>query len=56
MLDPANTMFPRLETLIIESTYGGKADILGSKRSRVRMIHRVNEAVRRGGDSCSCVR
>ncbi len=50
VLDPANTMFPRLETLIIESTYGGKADILGSrKEAEVRMIHRVNETVRRGG-------
>ncbi len=26
LFDPANTRFPRLETLLIESTYGGKAD------------------------------
>ena len=28
LLDPAVTNFPRVESLIIESTYGGKADIL----------------------------
>jgi len=26
LFDPANTRFPRLETLLIESTYGGRAD------------------------------
>lgn len=28
LLDPADTRFPRVETLLIESTYGGKNDIL----------------------------
>ncbi len=28
LLDPADTRFPRVETLLIESTYGGKHDIL----------------------------
>ncbi len=32
LLDPAATIFPRLETLLIESTYGGKTNILPSKR------------------------
>ena len=31
LLDPAATRFPRLETLIIEGTYGGKENILPSK-------------------------
>ncbi len=32
LLEPAATSFPRLETLMIESTYGGKDNILPSKR------------------------
>src|SRR3989338_6142436 len=28
LLDPAVTMFPRMETLIMESTYGGKYDVM----------------------------
>ncbi len=28
MLDPADTNFPRVETLFIESTYGGKGDVM----------------------------
>ncbi|MBI4361473.1 beta-CASP ribonuclease aCPSF1 [Candidatus Micrarchaeota archaeon] len=28
LLDPAETRFPRIETLLIESTYGGKNDLL----------------------------
>ncbi len=50
VLDPAETNFPRLETLIIESTYGGRADILGSrKEAELRLIRKVNDTVRRGG-------
>ena len=32
LLEPAVTRFPRLETLIIESTYGGKDNILPSRK------------------------
>jgi len=32
LLDPAVTQFPRLETLILESTYGGKENVLPSRR------------------------
>jgi KH/beta-lactamase-domain protein len=32
LLSPASTNFPRLETLMIESTYGGKENILPSKK------------------------
>ncbi len=50
VLDPANTSFPRLETVIIESTYGGKADILGSRKdAELRLIRKVNETIKRGG-------
>lgn len=50
LLDPAVTKFPRLETIIIESTYGGRADILGSRRdAEMRFITKLNETVRRGG-------
>ena len=48
--DPADTNFPRLETVIIESTYGGKADILGSRKdAELRLIRKVNETIKRGG-------
>ncbi len=50
LLEPASTIFPRLETLIIESTYGGRADILGSRReAEMRLIYKINETLRRGG-------
>jgi KH/beta-lactamase-domain protein len=32
LLEPAITQFPRLETMIIESTYGSKADVLPSRQ------------------------
>lgn len=32
LLNPAITKFPRLETLMIEATYGGKDDVLPSRR------------------------
>ena len=32
LLDPAHTIFPRLETLMIESTYGGKMNALPPQR------------------------
>ncbi len=50
LLDPANTYFPRLETLQIESTYGGKDDNYPSrKESEDAMLAFVNEVVSNGG-------
>jgi uncharacterized protein len=50
LLDPAVTNFPRLETIIIESTYGSRNDILGSRKEAERkLIQKINETVKRGG-------
>ncbi len=50
LLDPAVTQFPRLETLIIESTYGGKDNILPSHRECEEFLGRIiTDTVGRGG-------
>jgi len=38
LLEPAHTHFPRLETLIIESTYGGKANVLPPAREQDELL------------------
>lgn len=50
LLDPANAKFPRLETLIMESTLGGSHDNLPSrKESEQQFIRIINQTIRRGG-------
>ncbi|MHA1731274.1 MAG: beta-CASP ribonuclease aCPSF1, partial [Promethearchaeota archaeon] len=50
LLEPASVKFPRLETLITESTYGGVKDHIPSRHeSEKELINIVNETVRRGG-------
>ncbi len=50
LLDPANTMFPRLETVIIEGTYGGKMDIgLPAHESDDMLCNYIRETIKRGG-------
>jgi len=50
LLDPAATNFPRLETILIEGTYGGKQDILRSRRdAESEFIEIINNTVDRGG-------
>lgn len=50
LLDPAVNKFPRVETLQIESTYGGKNDVLPSrKETEERFIAAVKETVENGG-------
>lgn len=50
LLDPAYTKFQRVETLIIESTYGAKNDVM-PKRSEVEknFMEVVNKTMDRGG-------
>ena len=49
-LEPAVTQFPRLETLMIESTYGGKDNILPSKEeSEEQLSNFISRIVERGG-------
>src|SRR3989344_5049263 len=50
LLDPAVTMFPRLETLLLESTYGGKDANMPERLSSDEELNRiVKETVARGG-------
>lgn len=49
-LEPAVVRFPRLETVIIESTYGSKEDILPSRRScELELINYIKKTIARGG-------
>ncbi len=41
MLSPANTKYPRIETLIIESTYGGRNDIQPSREKSEEMLKQI---------------
>src|SRR6266516_226501 len=50
MLDPAMAQFPRTETLIIESTYGGPDDIMPDREGvEGRLVSIVNDTVEKGG-------
>jgi len=50
LLDPAVTTFPRLETAIIESTYGGKEDILPARQDAENsLIETVKKTIERNG-------
>ncbi|MBI2135423.1 beta-CASP ribonuclease aCPSF1 [Candidatus Woesearchaeota archaeon] len=50
LLDPAVTMFPRLETLLLESTYGGKEANMPERQSSDEELNRiVKETAKRGG-------
>ncbi|MEK6904613.1 MAG: beta-CASP ribonuclease aCPSF1 [Nanoarchaeota archaeon] len=50
LLEPADTKFPRLETLMIESTYGGRDNVLKPrKEAEDRVIQEIKERVENGG-------
>lgn len=50
LFDPANTRFPRLETLFIESTYGGRNDIsINRFDSEKRLMDIIKETVAKRG-------
>ena len=50
LFDPANTKFPRLETLFIESTYGGRNDIsINRFDSEKRLMDIIKETVAKRG-------
>jgi len=50
LLEPAATLFPRLETLMIESTYGGKENVLSPREEQEEQIRKIIEAtIKRGG-------
>lgn len=50
LLDPAVTRFPRLETLMIESTYGGKDNLMPNRQETDEDLMRIiKETIERGG-------
>ncbi len=50
LLDPASTVFPRLETVIMEATYGGKTDIgMPSAEADALLCNYIKETLKRGG-------
>ncbi|MFQ5837023.1 MAG: MBL fold metallo-hydrolase RNA specificity domain-containing protein, partial [Candidatus Bathyarchaeia archaeon] len=50
LLEPAVTMFPRVETIITESTYGSPRDVMPSRiESEERLAAVINETLDRGG-------
>lgn len=50
LLAPSNTKFPRLETLMIEGTYGSKEDVLSTrKESEDYLLNIIKTTVERGG-------
>ena len=50
LLEPAVTKFPRLETLIMESTYGGAKNVMPPKRvADNKLINIIKNTAKRGG-------
>ncbi len=49
VLEPGNTQFPRVETLMIESTYGGKDNVMAEAKADEYMVQVVKETFERGG-------
>ncbi len=50
LLDPSATSFPRLESVITESTYGGKADTLPPRKdAEDELLRLINKTLERGG-------
>lgn len=50
LLDPANAFFPRVETVITESTYGAKTDIFPPRaETEEKLLDLVNKTIERGG-------
>ncbi len=50
LLNPANSLFPRLETAITEATYGGKDDVVPTREESEKiLIDKVKEVIERKG-------
>jgi len=50
LLDSANTRFPRVETLIVESTYGASEDVMPKRKTAEEdLVSVINETVEKGG-------
>jgi len=50
LLEPAIDKFPRLETLIMEATYGAPSDLMPSRKNSERLlVEYINRTLQRGG-------
>jgi Cft2 family RNA processing exonuclease len=50
LLEPATDRFPRLETLIMEATYGAPRDLMPSRKNSERqLVDYINRTLERGG-------
>ena len=49
VLEPGNTQFPRIETLMIESTYGGKDNVMAEQEADEYMVKVIKDTFERGG-------
>jgi len=50
LLDPSSTNFPRVEALVMESTYGGEEDVMPPRHEVEKsLILTVNETIENGG-------
>lgn len=49
VLEPGNTQFPRIETLMIESTYGGKENVVAEIEADEYMVKIIEETFKAGG-------
>ena len=50
LLNPANSLFPRLETAMIESTYGSKDDVVAPREDlEKQLIDKIKEVIDKGG-------
>lgn len=50
LFEPANTMFPRVETILMESTYGGRNDMsLNRVDAESRLFDMISETIKRKG-------
>lgn len=49
LLEAGNTQFPRLETLMMESTYGGKDNVMAEHEADDYMVKVIKETFERGG-------
>ena len=49
VLEAGNTQFPRIETLMIESTYGGKDNVMAEQEADDYMVKVIKDTFERGG-------
>jgi len=50
LFETAETKFPRIDSLFIESTYGGKQDIMPKRHeAEIRLMRRIKETIESGG-------